>query len=162
MIILHPPRVSIRYGLCLQFMRGGLLEPVPVPPPWEAYTSRSITLQRGRAIALLRFVSIRSAHVCHTCVAGFLYQIRLRSCPFPVPRSPFPAFPRYTASSTAMPCPRRCCFSPPQRGGLLLLLLRPHIARLQRTSTAKVRRILIIANFKCKILHIFEKKVISY
>lgn len=154
---MHPQRVSIRHGLRLQFMRGGLLEPVPVPPPWGAYTSRSITLQRGRAIALLRFVSIRSAHVCHMCVAGFLYQIRLHSYPFPVPASrsaycvpfvgfvsslrllrprktlarspsPFPASLRYTASSTASDSQRRCCFSPPLRGAAAAAAAASHTA----------------------------------
>ena len=141
------------------------------------------------AAALLRFVSIRSVHVYYVNVAGFLYQIRMlrvRS-PFPVPvpliafrfrlrvvsaatsppcktlarsYSPFPASLRYTASSTAIPRPRRCCFSP--RNGASAADAAGHLARLQRTSMAKLQRILELANFKCTNLHIFVKKVISY
>ena len=187
--MLHPWRGSIRHGLRLQFMRGGLLEPVPVPPPWGANTSRSMTPQIGVrcCAASLRFN--RSTHVCHMCVAGFLYQIRRLSRPFPVPASrsaycvpfvgfvpflrllrprktlarspsPFPAVTRGTASSTASPRPRRCCVRP--RGGFCFCALRLRLARLQRTSTAKVRIILIIANLQHKNLRILCKKVISY
>lgn len=123
---------------------GGLLEPVPVPPPWGAHTSRSIT-RAGCAAALLRFVSI-VPHMFATCASRGFYiklgSVRIRS-PFPVPRSaycvtfdgfvpflrllrprktlarsypPFPASLRYTASNTAIPRPRRCCFSPPVAG----------------------------------------------
>lgn len=137
---MHPQRVLIRCGLRLQFMRGGLLEPVPESSPWGAHTSRSITPCGVRCCAAsLRFN--RSVHVYCMNVAGFLYQIRLHPFPFPVTRSryaycvtfdgfvpflcllrprktlthspsPFPASPRCTASSTASPRPRRCCFSP--------------------------------------------------
>ena len=124
---------------------GGWLEPVSVPPPWGANTSRSMTPCGVRCCAAsLRFN--RSVHVYCVNVAGFLYQIRLHPFPFPVPvprsaycvtfdgfvpflrllrprktlaRSypPFPASLRYTASNTAIPRPRRCCFSPPATGG---------------------------------------------
>lgn len=56
---MHPWRVSIRRGLRLHSYGGGLLEPVPVPPPWGAYTSRSINPVRGallRCFASFRFV----------------------------------------------------------------------------------------------------------
>lgn len=129
---------------------GGLLEPVPVPPPWGANTSRSITLC-GCAAALLRFVSI-VPHMFVTCASrGFYIKLgcfaSVSRSPFPFclmhpvsgfvlfllllrPRktlarspSPFPASPRCTASSTASPRPRRCCVRP-RCGGLLLLMLR--------------------------------------
>lgn len=177
---MHPPRVSIRRGLRLQFMRAGCLSPFPFHP-MRAYTSRSITLQRGRAIALLRFVSI-VPHMFATCASrGFYIKlgcIRFRF-PFPVPRSaccvtfvgfvPFLRLlrPRKTLARSYSPFPHLCdirlqILQVPARVAaasipverLLLLLLRLHLARLQRTSRAKVQRILIIANFKCTILHI--------
>lgn len=119
-----------------------------------------------RGALLRCFASFQSFRSCHhnMNVARFLYQIRLlrfvpRS-PFPfrllhpvsgfVPflllqrpcktlarsYSPFPASLRYTASSTAIPRPRRCCFSP--RNGASAADAAGHLARLQRTSNCKV------------------------
>lgn len=138
--------------------------------------------------ASLRFN--RSVHVCYNMnVAGFLYQIRLLRVrfPFPVPvllnasrfrlrvvsasasppknLSPFPVpVPRVPAVygfKYSKPPPASLLRPSPLRGASAADAA-GHLARLQRTSRAKVQRILIIANFKCTNLHIFVKKVISY
>lgn len=93
----------------------------------------------------------RSAASCRFCVCCAPRKTLARS------PSPFPASTRCTASSTASPRPRRCCVRP-RCGGLLRLLLRLRLARLQRTSTAKLQRILKLANFQCTNLRIFVKK----
>lgn len=132
---------------------AGCLSPFPFAPMGGVHFAKHDPANGVRCCAAsLRF--IRSVHVYRVNVAGFLYQIRLlrfvSRSPFPFclshpvsgfvtfpllqrPRKtlarsppPFPASLRYTALGSASPRPRRCCFSPPLRG-LLLLLLRMHL-----------------------------------
>ena len=141
--------------------------------------------------ALLRcFASFQSFRSCHhnMNVARFLYQIRLLRF---VPRSPFPfrllhpvsgfvpflllQRPCKTLARSPYPFPASLrnvseyCNSPPAslllqspQRGLLLLMLRGILHGFKELPIAKLRTILVIANFKHTNLHIFAKKVISY